>query len=59
MVEDKKEPEVKSQGIILDTILIKSLEAIIGYIAIFFFKPVWDKIIGLWKDKDESDSKTD
>jgi hypothetical protein len=59
MVEDKEEPKVKSQGIILDTILIKSLEAIVGYIAIFLFKPLWNKIIVLWKDKDESESKTD
>jgi hypothetical protein len=59
MIEDKEESKVKSQGIILDTILIKSLEAIIGYIAIFLFKPLWNKMIGLWKNKDESNSKTD
>lgn len=58
MVEDNEEPKVKSQGVILDIILIKSLEAIVGYITIFLFKPLWNKIIGLWKDKDESESKT-
>lgn len=57
--EDHKSQKIKSQGVILDTILIKSLEAIVGYIAIFFFKPLWNKIVELWKNKNESDSKTD
>lgn len=59
MDENQEENKVKSQSVVLETIVVKSLEAIIAYVAIFFFKPVWNKIIGLWTNKDESDSKTD
>lgn len=53
---EQKDREIKSQGVILDTILIKSAEAIIGYITIWFFKPVWERIIKMWKNKDEPNS---
>jgi hypothetical protein len=58
-MDKEDETQVKSQGVILDTIVIKSVEAIIGYIAIWLFKPVWRKIIGLWNTKNETDSETD
>lgn len=54
---EQEDEKIKSQGIILDTILIKSAEAIIGYITIWFFKPVWEKIVKImWKNKDEPNS---
>lgn len=51
-----KKDKTKIQGVILDTILVQSVNAVIGYVAVWLFKPLWTKIIGIWKKKDESES---
>ncbi len=49
--------KIEKQSITVSTIIGKVIEAIIVYITIYFFKPVWEKIVGMWKKKDEkSDS---
>lgn len=51
------EQEIKKQSVTMSTIIGKVIEAIIVYITIYFFKPVWEKIVSLWKNKDnESNS---
>jgi hypothetical protein len=35
----------------MSTIIGKVIEAIVIYITIYFFKPVWEKIVGLWKKR--------
>ena len=45
---DKK---IKKQSITMSTIIGKVIEAIVIYITIYFFKPVWEKIVGLWKKR--------
>ncbi len=49
--------KIEKQSITVSTIIGKVIEAIIVYITIYFFKPVWEKLVGMWKKKDEkSDS---
>ena len=47
---DKK---IEKQSVTVSTIIGKVIEAIIVYITIYFFKPVWERIVGMWKKKDE------
>ena len=47
---DKK---IEKQSVTVSTIIGKVIEAIIVYITIYFFKPVWAKIVGMWKKKDD------
>lgn len=51
--------KISKQSITLTTggIISAAVEAVVGYIAIYFFAPVWKKIIKKWDKKDES--KTD
>lgn len=58
LIMDKNDDSLKTQNVILNTILTKSIEAIIGYIAVWLFKPLWNKIVKMW-NKNEPDSKTD
>jgi len=49
--------KIEKQSITVSTIIGKVIEAIVVYITIYFFKPVWTKIVGMLKKKDEkSDS---
>ena len=47
---------IKKQSITMSTIIGKAIEAVVAYIALWFFKPVWDRIVKWWK-KDETNSK--
>ena len=51
--DDKK---IKKQSITVSTIIGKAIEAIVAYVVLFFFKPVWDKLVKWWK-KDDTNSK--
>ena len=44
---------VKKQSITMSTIIGKAVEAVVAYIALWFFKPVWERIVKWWKGKDE------
>ena len=48
MTQDSESEEVKTQSITVSTILGKAVEAIVAYITIWFFKPLWDKLIKWW-----------
>jgi|TARA_B100001094_G_C18124327_1_gene768615 hypothetical protein len=48
--------EIKKQSITMSTIMGKAIEAVVAYIVLFFFKPVWNKLVKWWKGKDESNS---
>ncbi len=45
--------KIEKQSVTVSTIIGKVIEAIIVYITIYFFKPVWEKIVGMWKKKDD------
>lgn len=53
MSDDDK---IKTQNVLLNTIIVQSVNAIIGYIAVWLFKPVWTRITGLWNKNNESKS---
>lgn len=42
---------IKKQAMVIGFILESSLKGIIGFIAAYFFKPLWDKITKLWTKK--------
>tara|TARA_R100000005_G_C4933927_1_gene161573 strand:+ start:745 stop:903 length:159 start_codon:yes stop_codon:yes gene_type:complete len=48
--------QIKKQSITMSTIIGKAVEAVVAYIALWFFKPVWERIVKWWKGKDESNS---
>lgn len=50
---DKNEKEVKSQSvsITLTTIIGAAINGIVGYVAVYFFKPLWEKLIKWWKNE--------
>ena len=56
MTQDSESEEVKPQSITAATILTAAVEAVVGYIVVWFFEPVWKRIIKWWKGKDESNS---
>lgn len=51
-----KNNKLKKQSITFSTILGKAIEAVVAYIVLFFFKPLWDRIVAWWKGNDESNS---
>lgn len=47
---------IKKQSITFSTILGKAIEAVVAYIVLFFFKPVWQSIVSWWnKNKDNNE----
>jgi hypothetical protein len=42
---------VISGSVTLSLIITKTIEAIVGFIAISLFKPIWDKIVKWWKNE--------
>lgn len=48
MTQDSESKEVKTQSITVSTIIGKAVEAIVAYITIWFFKPLWNKLIKWW-----------
>lgn len=51
-----KDQKFKKQSITMTTIIGKAIEAVVAYVVLFFFKPVWDRLVKWWKDKDETNS---
>ncbi len=47
--------KIKKQSITISTIAGKAIEAVVAYVVLFFFRPVWDKIVQWW-NKDKSDN---
>ena len=45
--------KIKKQSITMTTIMGKAIEAVVAYIALWFFKPGWDRLVKWWKGKDE------
>ena len=40
--------EIKKQSITMTTIFGKAIEAVVAYVVLFFFRPVWDKLVKWW-----------
>jgi hypothetical protein len=43
--------KIKKQSITMSTIVGKAIEAVVAYITIWFFKPLWEKFIKWSKRK--------
>jgi hypothetical protein len=51
--DDKQISKTQSISITLASILSAMINGIIGYIAVYFFKPMWEKTIKWWYSKEE------
>lgn len=50
-----KDNKIKKQSITMSTIIGKAIEAVVAYVVLFFFKPVWDRLVKWWnKDNDNN-----
>lgn len=47
---DKKISKIQSVTITLGSIFYSAIHGIIAYIAVYFFKPLWEKIMN-WRNK--------
>ena len=52
--EDNK---IKKQSITVSTIIGKAIEAVVAYIVLWFFEPVWKKLVKWWKNKKDKEDK--
>lgn len=44
-----------SVGSILSIVFYEAFKSIIGFIALWFFKPVWNKIVEMWNSRKQKD----
>jgi hypothetical protein len=51
MESDKEEIKHQSLTITVASLLGAAINGIIGYIAVYFFKPLWEKFIGWWNSE--------
>lgn len=45
--------KIKKQSITMTTILGKAIEAVVAYIVLWFFEPVWKNLVKWWNKKDD------
>jgi hypothetical protein len=50
-VETNEDNNIKNQSLTITagSLAAAAINAIIGYVAVYFFKPLWDRIIKLFK----------
>lgn len=48
---DPEKEEIKQQSVTLGSIFIAAINGIVGYIAVYFFKPLWEKIVKWWNNE--------
>ena len=46
--------QIKKQSITMTAIFSKAIEAVVAYVVLFFFRPVWDRLVKWW-NKNDSD----
>lgn len=51
MEPDKEEIKQQSLTITVSSLLGAVINGVVGYIAVYFFKPVWEKIVRWWYNK--------
>lgn len=44
-----KNKKIKKQSITMTAIVGKAIEAVVAYVVLFFFRPVWDRLVKWWK----------
>tara|TARA_Y100000389_G_scaffold19883_1_gene17244 strand:- start:9807 stop:9974 length:168 start_codon:yes stop_codon:yes gene_type:complete len=48
-----KDEPIKKQSITMTTIFGKAIEAVVAYVVLFFFRPVWDRLVKWWNKDNE------
>lgn len=43
--------QIQTFGITFSTIIAACFHSILGYISIYFFKPLWEKIVKWWNNE--------
>jgi hypothetical protein len=51
MEPNKEEIKEQSLSITVASLLGSAVNGIIGFIAVYFFKPLWEKFIGWWNSE--------
>jgi hypothetical protein len=51
---NNKDEPLKKQSVsfTMASLMMAAINGIVGYIAVYFFKPLWEKIVKLWNDRD-------
>lgn len=49
--EEQIEFKKQSVSLTLGSILAAAINGVVGYIAVYFFKPLWEKIINWWNNE--------
>lgn len=47
----KFKQQMISVTISLSSILSSAIHGIVAFIAVYFFKPLWDKVVKIWENK--------
>ncbi len=48
---DNKKFTIQTIPLTLAGLIGSAINGIVGYIAVYFFKPLWDKIVSKWNNK--------
>ena len=51
-LKDGKKFRIQMVPITIAGLIGSVINGIIAYIAVYFFKPLWEKIVKLWNDRD-------
>ena len=54
MTQDSESNKAKKQSITTATIFTAAVEAVVGYIVVWFFEPIWKRIVRWWKRNDNN-----
>lgn len=46
-----KKFKIQTIPITIGSIIASAISAIVGYIAVYFFKPIWNKIVAWWNNE--------
>ena len=49
-----KDKPIKKQSITMTTIFGKAIEAVVAYVVLVFFRPVWDRLVKWWNKNDKN-----
>lgn len=52
MTKQNTDNKIKTQSITISTIIGKAIEAIVAYVVLWFFKPLWEKLVKWWNNRD-------
>lgn len=54
METDKSEIKKQSLSVTIASLIGAAVNGIVAYVAVYFFKPLWEKLIKWWKNESNS-----